>query len=150
RLRSPTGDGLIPGRGVDAGGSSSPATYSPPSAMARPAALPRSAAPPAASKNAVEARLTANPQLRVIEASARCADLIGARPDALIGEHLIDAIPDREVGDEVMRCLGALAAAGEQRTSVAPVGKPHRLSILMTRAGKDQPITITFRTEEGN
>ena len=119
----------------------------------QPAAAPSAAGrdePSAASQAApvrVEARIVANSQFRVTEASPACADLLGARPDALIGEHLIDAIPDRQLGDAVMQCLGALKTDGEQRTSVALADRPYEIAVVVSRTGRDQPITVTFTAE---
>jgi PAS domain-containing protein len=147
RLRSATAD---QGGTPDFGAGRSTHLAAPavgPRRVAEPAPA-RSAQPVAAARsNPVEARIVANAQFRVTEASAGCADLIGARPDALVGEHLIDAIPDRQISDAVMRCLSGLTAEREQRMSVALADRPYKLSILMTRAGKDQPINITFRAE---
>ncbi len=139
--------------GVDASTPAAPATRRPPAAAPPPPARARAPvgppvaqdrAPAAPDKGPIEARLVVSPQFRVTEASPGCADLLGARPDALIGAHLIDAVPDRQVADEVMRLLSALPAGGEQRGSVAPVDRPYTLGVTVSRAGRDQPITITF------
>ncbi|MFI5179615.1 MAG: PAS domain-containing protein [Vicinamibacterales bacterium] len=120
------------------------------SAAPAPADLSRGSAPSAAASRApavaprLEARIVINTQFRVTEASPGCADLIGVRPDALLGAHVIDAIPDRQIGDAVMRCLSALPSAGEQTAEVTPVNQPYSLAIIVSRAGKEQPIAITF------
>ena len=89
----------------------------------------------------------ANAQFRITDASPSCADLIGVRPDALIGEHLIDAIPDREIADAVMTCLSAIRQSGEERTVVAPGGRPYEIAIAVARSGRDQPIRVTLTAE---
>jgi hypothetical protein len=148
RLRSATSDqGGAPDVRAARSAQSGAQAAGPRRVEAAPAPL-RAAQPGAAVRNnPIEARIVANAQFRVTEASAGCADLIGARPDALVGEHLIDAIPDRQISDAVMRCLSGLTTEGEQRASVALADRPYTLSIFMTRAGKDQPISITFRAE---
>jgi PAS domain-containing protein len=98
---------------------------------------------PAARPARLDARIVANAQFRVTEASRDCADLIGVRPDALVGQHLIDAIPDRDIADAVLQSLSALGASGEHRTTVADV------SIVVSREGRDKPLTIVLsRTSE--
>jgi PAS domain-containing protein len=90
----------------------------------------------------LDARIVANPQFRVTEASRDCADLIGVRPDALVGQHLIDAIPDRDIADAVLHSLSALGASGEHRTTVPGGARGYDVSIVVSREGKDKPLTI--------
>jgi PAS domain-containing protein len=89
------------------------------------------------------ARLVANSAFRVTDASQECAELIGASPDQLIGKHLVDAVRDPQIADAILRCLGAVGAAGEDQTVVIASGTRGRLGIAVNRAGKEQPITIT-------
>lgn len=110
----------------------SPAPSTPPTA--------RIAAP-----RAVEAKILANALFRVTDASPDCAELLGVRPDALVGQHLLDAIPDKEVVDAILKCLGAIGTAGEERTTVPLAGRPYELLIIVSRPAKDQPMTITMR-----
>jgi pSer/pThr/pTyr-binding forkhead associated (FHA) protein len=92
----------------------------------------------------LDARIVTNAQFRVTEASRDCADLIGIQPDALVGQHLIDAIPDSAIGDAVLQSLSALGASGEHRT-IVPMG-PDRgdVSIVVSRDGRDKPLTIVI------
>ena len=92
----------------------------------------------------LDARIVANPQFRVTEASRDCADLIGVRPDALVGQHLIDAIPDRDIADAVLQSLSALGASGEHRTTVPAGVRGYDVSIAVSREGKDKPLTIVI------
>jgi hypothetical protein len=106
---------------------------------ARPSASPR---PPA-----TEARLTVNPTFQVIEAGPGCADILGVRPDALIGRHMLDAIPDRAIADAVLGCLSGLPLQGERRAPVTDT-QGRRFATVVSRSGKDQPIAIVLRLEE--
>ena len=92
----------------------------------------------------LDARIVANPQFRVTEASRDCADLIGVRPDALVGQHLIDAIPDRDIADAVLQSLSALGASGEHRTMLPAGARGYDVSIVVSREGKDKPLTIVI------
>ena len=92
----------------------------------------------------LDARIVANAQFRVTEASRDCADLIGVRPDALVGQHLIDAIPDRDIADAVLQSLSALGASGEHRTTVPAGARGYDVSIAVSREGKDKPLTIVI------
>jgi len=97
----------------------------------------------------LDARIVANAQFRVTEASRDCADLIGVRPDALVGQHLIDAIPDRDIADAVMQTLSALGASGERRATVPAGARGYDVSIVVSREGRDKPLTIVLsRTSE--
>lgn len=105
------------------------------------APAPAAAAPPSAPR---DARVVANAKLRVTEVSGGVADLLGAKSN-IVGEHLLDAIPEKTVVDAVLKCLGALSGGGEERTVVSPDGKPYKLSVVVSRAGKDQPVTIVVK-----
>ena len=92
----------------------------------------------------LDARIVANAQFRVTEASRDCAALIGVRPDALLGQHLIDAIPDRAIADAVLQSLSALGASGEHRTMVPAGANRGDVSIVVSRDGRDKPLTIVI------
>ena len=51
--------------------------------------------------------------------------------------------------DAVLRCLSALPASGEERTTVSPEGKSYALEVQVRRDGKDQPITIVLTPTNG-
>jgi hypothetical protein len=92
----------------------------------------------------LEARLIVDTGFHVTEASPGCATLLGTRPDALIGRHLLDAIADRQIADAVLGCLSALPPAGERQAATAD-GSGRRLVATISRPGKDKPITISIR-----
>lgn len=94
------------------------------------------------------ARIEASSQFRVTSASPECAELIGVRPDALVGAHLIDALPDQHLVDAVFKCISALAESGEQSAIVSD-GRAERIELRISRKGKDLPITIDLRVVEG-
>jgi len=100
--------------------------------------------PAAQSSARLNARIVANAQFRVTEASRDCADLIGVRPDALVGQHLIDAIPDRDIADAVLQSLSALGASGEHRTTVTSGSRGYDVSIVVSREARDKPLTIVI------
>jgi hypothetical protein len=87
----------------------------------------------------------ADANYRVTEAGPECAEILGVRVDAVIGQHLLDAIPDKAIVDAVLKCLSALPSAGEERTAIAPEAKSYGLDIAVRRAGKEQPMTIVLR-----
>jgi hypothetical protein len=110
-----------------------------------PAAPPSGLAPAPARQLPPEGRLVADANYRVTEAGPECAEILGVRVDAVIGQHLLDAIPDKAIVDAVLKCLSALPSAGEERTAIAPEAKSYGLDIAVRRAGKEQPMTIVLR-----
>jgi hypothetical protein len=70
--------------------------------------------------------------------------MLGVRPDKLVGAHLVDAIPDKQLVDAVLKCLSALPGGGEEKSVVSPAGRPYRVAVSVSRAAKDQPITIVM------
>jgi len=84
----------------------------------------------------------------VTEASPGCAALLGARPESLVGRHLLDAIADRQIADAVLGCLSALPPGAGERQAVTSDGNGRRLVATVSRPGKDKPITITLRPSE--
>lgn len=95
-----------------------------------------------------EARIVADAKFRVTSASPECATLIGVAPKQMLGEHLVDALQSKQLVEAVLTCLGEMPAAGERRVVLALDGRPLPLAIVITRTGKDQPVTITFRQAE--
>jgi hypothetical protein len=124
-----------------------PASSAAPPAAAYPAAASAPAAGPAGSVAGVEARLLVDTAFLVTEASPGCATLLGVRPDALVGRHLLDAVADRQIADAVLGCLSALPPAGERQAVTADAGG-RRLVATVSRAGKNKPITITLQPAE--
>jgi hypothetical protein len=121
------GGGLGPGAGASAGSSAGAGV-----------------AGAGAGSAGIEARLLVDTGFLVTEASPGCATLLGTRPDALVGRHLLDAIADRQIADAVLGCLSALPPAGE-RQAVTADASGQRLVATVSRPGKDKPITITIR-----
>lgn len=132
------------GASLDAVGRSASASKPPAARPAATASPVAQAAPPAKRQTRLDARIVANAQFRVTEASRDCADVIGVRPDALVGQHLIDAIPDRDIADAVLQGLSALGASGEHRTTVAAGARGYDVSIVVSREGRDKPLTIVL------
>ena len=97
----------------------------------------------------LEARLVANASFLVTEAGPGCADVLGVRPDALVGKHLLDAILDTAIAEAVLSCLGNLPPQGEGKATVAD-GQGRQLDVTVSRAGKDQPIAIVLRVERAS
>jgi hypothetical protein len=91
----------------------------------------------------------ANANYRVTEAAPECAEILGVRSDALVSQHLLDAIPDKAIVEAVLKCLSTLPPAGEERMTVSPEGKGYRLDVTVRRAGKEQPMTILLRPIDG-
>ncbi|MBI2835037.1 MAG: FHA domain-containing protein [Acidobacteria bacterium] len=109
-----------------------------------PATTARRAPPPAAAP-LMEGRLVANEKFRITEATPGCSELLGVKPEAIIGQHLMDALPDQGIAAGLMTCLSTVAAGGTDRVVIKPEGRPYELEITVTRAGKDQPVHVAFK-----
>jgi pSer/pThr/pTyr-binding forkhead associated (FHA) protein len=131
--------------GSDRGASATPGSRSREAPKA-PGPEPPTPPPPALAQ---ECHVVASATFRVVEASPTCGDILGIPPEALVGRHVLDAIPDKGVLDAILKCLSKLPAGGEERMTVALEGRPFRLSIMVGRPAKDQPITITFTRVDG-
>jgi hypothetical protein len=107
----------------------------------------RAAAPPVTASSAYEARIVADSKFRVTEASPECQQMLGVLPKQMIGEHLVQALQSKPLAEAVLTCLGSLPPSGELRSMVR---RDHggMLNILVSRAGKDQPVVITIRAGE--
>jgi hypothetical protein len=107
------------------------------------------AAPPAPARQLPrETHLVANASYRVTEAGPECAGILGVGPDTLIGQHLLDAIPDPRIVDAALKCLGTLPASGEERATASLEGKGYRVEVIVSRTGREQPMRIVFRPVE--
>jgi len=97
---------------------------------------------PARSASGLTARIVASAAYRVTEAGPECAEVVGVGPDAMVSQHLLDAIPDKAIVDGILRCLSTLPDSGEERTVVTPerVGNP--IEVTVRRSARDEPITI--------
>jgi hypothetical protein len=129
--------------------------------QAAPAAVhqPASASPQAAAPAAVApppppvvpalppAQLVASAQLRVTEASDTCGAVFGVARDKAIGQHVLDAISEKAVLDAVLKCLSAMPASGRHEATAVHEATGRMLRIGISRAGRDQPVTIEAREE---
>ena len=95
------------------------------------------AAPPSGYQRA---RIVSDGAFRVSEASPGCLDLLGLKPAALVGQHLLDGLSDGAIGDAMLKCL-ADVQPGSDAHAVVP-GRGLRVSVA--RPVKDGPVTITF------
>jgi hypothetical protein len=123
-------------------------------APASPAAVPAPAAaapppppPPPAVPALPPAQLVASAQLRVTEASEASGVVFGVPRDRALGQHVLDAISEKAVLDAVLKCLSAMPPAGEYEASAVHEGTGKTLHIRVSRAGRDQPVTIEAREE---
>jgi PAS domain-containing protein len=90
--------------------------------------------------------LVASPHFRIVEASPGCEALLGLKIEQLVGQHLLDALPDAALVDAILQCLGESPAIGEaERHATCQAG---RVRVLVNRSGKEAPLTIHLRAEE--
>jgi hypothetical protein len=118
---------------------------SPPPQAVRPVDVAPS--PPPVVPALPPAQLVASPQLRVTEASDSCGAVFGVPRDRAVGQHVLDAISEKAVLDAVLKCLSAMPAAGQHEVTAAHDGTGKTLRIRVSRAGRDQPVTIEAREE---
>ncbi len=99
-----------------------------------------------APSRATEAWMIADAALRIIEASPSCTALFGVRADAFLGRHLLEAFPDRQVGDAVLKCLSTVSISGQDQTFVETPGQSEagNLLVSVSREGRTDPITVRF------
>jgi hypothetical protein len=102
------------------------------------------AAPPVRPSGGLEARIVADAKFRVTDASPECQQLLGVQPKHMIGEHLVQALQSKPLAEAVLTCLASLPAAGEERSAVKGDGGGP-LDIVVSREGKDRPVTIVIR-----
>lgn len=89
------------------------------------------------------ARIVTDSRFRVTDANQECLQLLGLRPDRMIGRHIVDAFqPKALLVEAVLGCLASLPATGESHSSVPDDGGPVPLEMVLTRTN-DQPLTIT-------
>jgi hypothetical protein len=98
------------------------------------------------SGQATEAWMIADANLRIIEASPSCTELFGVRADAFLGRHLLDAFPDRQIGDAVLKCLSTVSISGRDQTLVSTPGESEagNLFVSVSRETRTDPITVRF------
>lgn len=108
-----------------------------PLAAPRPAAAPDGSAP-------VSATLQADAGFRIVTADAGCEPLLGLAPGTARGLHLIDALHDQVVADEVLRLVTLATNERSAQGTAAPGSGGFRLNIDVTRGTGPAPLTIRF------
>lgn len=81
---------------------------------------------------------------RIVRADAGCEALLGLVPAAARGMHLIDALPDQAVADEVLRLVGLATPEQAARGHASPGDRSFRLAIDVERSADRVPLTIRF------
>ncbi len=92
--------------------------------------------------------IVANEKFRITEATEGTLELLGIAPAALKGQHLLDAIPDRTIGDAVLKLLTDVTQGGVGSLIVQPAGQTFALAVHVSRSGPSAPITARFVREE--
>jgi hypothetical protein len=92
----------------------------------------------------VIATLEADAGFRIVTADAGCGALLGLAPGSAAGVHLIDALHDQAVADEVLRLVTLATPERAAQGSAAPADGGFRLSIDVTRGTGPAPLTIRF------
>jgi hypothetical protein len=108
---------------------------------------PRAAArpDPALAGTAASASIDADAGFRIVTADRGCEGLLGLDPSSAPGMHLIDALPDQAVSDEVMRLVTMATAAQPASGEAVSSDRATRLGISVTRRAGDTPLAIRFK-----
>lgn len=108
-------------------------------------AAPRAATRPESSGGVpATASVDADASFRIVSADRGCQGLLGLDPHTASGRHLIDALPDQAVADEVMRLVTAATPAQEANGEVITGDRHERLGIRVTRGSGATPFSIRF------
>ncbi len=93
-----------------------------------------------------EAWIVTDASFRVSEASASITPLLGVRADTMVGKHLLDAVPDKNVSEAILKCLSGVSLHGRDETIIGGVGGAEvgDCVVSVNRKGKLDPITIRF------
>lgn len=91
------------------------------------------------------ATIEADAGFRIIAADAGCETLLGLAPEGARGQHLIDALHDQAVVDEVLRLVTEATPEQAAQGAAAPSGRPYRLGIDVTRGRGGAPLVIRFK-----
>jgi hypothetical protein len=94
---------------------------------------------------AQEASIRADAGYRVVDADAGCQPLLGLDPVTARGVHLIDALTDQPVADDVLRLVALATPERAARGESAPAHGAFRLAVDVTRGSGAAPIVIRFR-----
>lgn len=99
----------------------------------------------AAGDGPATASIDADSAFRIVRLDAGCAALLGVNVHDAPGTHLIEALPDQAVSNEVMRLL-TIASAGETVSGEAiSADGGLRLGIDVTKGAGAAPLSIRFR-----
>lgn len=81
---------------------------------------------------------------RIVTADRGCEGLLGINAGTVVGAHLIDALPDQAVSNEVMRLVTVATPDGVASGEVTSESGV-QLGIEVTKGGGDAPLSIRFR-----
>ena len=95
----------------------------------------------------VVARLVTDSKFRITNASPDCERILGKPMSDLVGQHVIDAIQDKNITDELLRCLGVATEGGEAKGTIKPTDKTPGITLVLVRDKKSGPLTITLTAE---
>jgi hypothetical protein len=90
------------------------------------------------------ASIEADAAFRIVQADAGCEALLGLAPGAARGMHLIDALRDQAVVDEVLRLVSIATADQAAKGEVSSSDRGFRLGIDVKRDSGHSPLTIRF------
>lgn len=94
--------------------------------------------------DATDAVIEADAGFRIVRADAACETLLGVSPEAVRGAHLVDALRDDVLVNEVLRLVTLATTDLPARGEAAPGGQTSRLRIEVTRRPGPTPLTIRF------
>lgn len=90
------------------------------------------------------ATIEADATFRIVQADAGCEALLGLVPGAVRGVHLIDALRDQAVADEVLRLVALATPDQAAQGEVSPADRGFRLGIDVQWRSGPAPLTIRF------
>ncbi len=108
-----------------------------------PAQAPRFADPVVADRSSL-ASIEADATFRIVQADAGCEALLGVAPGAVRGMHLIDALRDQALADEVLRLVALATPDQAAQGEVSTGDRGVRLGIDVQWRSGPAPLTIRF------
>ena len=90
------------------------------------------------------ARLVTDSTFRITNVSPDCEQVLGRPMSDLIGQHVIDAIQDKNIADELLRCLSVVTEGGEAKGNIKPTDKTPGMVLVLARDRNNGPLTITL------
>ena len=91
------------------------------------------------------ASIDADAGFHIVNVDRRCEGLLGINSRTAPGQHLIDALPDQAVSDEVMRLLTMATPNGVASGEAVSGDRGIRLGIEVTRGAGAAPLSIRFK-----